>query len=212
MSNLWTISEDSFDPSGLRHQETIFTLGNGYLSTRGAFEEGYPDDHRATFIHGVFDAAPIVMTELANVPDWLPLVVLLNGERFSLHSGAIELFQREFDLRTGVLTRTVRWRSPSGHVATLIFERFASLADVIVAAAVRVGEARVVLTGGCFQNRALTERAIASLGAAGFRPYWHQRVPPNDGGLSLGQAVAAAALRLGQRAGLAQGKQALTKQ
>ncbi len=129
MSNLWTISEDSFDPRGLRHQETIFTLGNGYLSTRGAFEEGYPDDHRATFIHGVFDAAPIVVTELANAPDWLPLTVHLNGERFALDTGTVESFHRALDLRTGTLTRTVRWRSPSGLGATLTFERFASLAD-----------------------------------------------------------------------------------
>nr|MBI2904610.1 glycoside hydrolase family 65 protein [Chloroflexota bacterium] len=129
MSNLWLISEDSFDPSQQHHQETIFTIGNGYLSTRGAHEEGYPEEHRATFIHGVFDAAPISVTELANVPDWLPLTVHLNGERFSLTSGAVESFQRTLDLRTGVLTRTVRWRSPQGDTATIVLERFASLAD-----------------------------------------------------------------------------------
>ncbi|MBI2976361.1 MAG: glycoside hydrolase family 65 protein [Chloroflexi bacterium] len=129
MSNLWLISEDSFDPSHQHHQETIFTIGNGYLSTRGAHEEGYPEEHRATFIHGVFDAAPISVTELANVPDWLPLTVHLNGERFSLTSGAVESFQRTLDLRTGVLTRTVRWRSPQGDTATIVLERFASLAD-----------------------------------------------------------------------------------
>ena len=129
MSNLWTISEDSFDPRGLRHQETIFTLGNGYLSTRGAFEEGYPDDHRATFMHGVFDAAPIIFTELANAPDWLPLTIHLNGDRFSMDTGTVESFHRALDLRTGVVTRTVRWRSPSDLRATLTFERFASLAN-----------------------------------------------------------------------------------
>ena len=69
---MWTITEDSFNPKSLHHQETIFTIGNGYLSTRGAFEEGYPGARGATFIHGVFDAAPIVVTELANAPDWLP--------------------------------------------------------------------------------------------------------------------------------------------
>jgi hydrogenase maturation protein HypF len=37
----------------------------------------------------------------------------------------------------------------------------------------------------------LTERAIRRLREAGFRPYWHQRIPPNDGGIALGQAVAA---------------------
>ena len=54
-----------------------------------------------------------------------------------------------------------------------------------------VGEEKVVLTGGCFQNRYLLERAVRGLAAAGFRPYWHQRVPPNDGGIALGQIVAA---------------------
>ena len=129
MIDLWILSEDSFDPTKQYHKETIFTIGNGYLCTRGAFEEGYPDDHRATFIHGVFDAAPIVFTELANAPDWLPVAVYLNGERFSLDTGTIESFQRTLDLRTGLLTRVVRWRSPSGIAATLTFERFASLAD-----------------------------------------------------------------------------------
>jgi hydrogenase maturation protein HypF len=50
----------------------------------------------------------------------------------------------------------------------------------------------VLLTGGCFQNRMLTELAIARLTDAGGKVYWHQRVPPNDGGIALGQVVAAA--------------------
>jgi len=66
-----------------------------------------------------------------------------------------------------------------------------ALADAIVAVARRVGEPRVVLTGGCFQNRELTERSVRALETAGFRPYWHQRVPPNDGGIALGQLVVA---------------------
>lgn len=126
---MWIISETSFNPASQHHSETIFTLGNGYLGTRGAFEEGYPGDSRATFVHGVFDDVPLVFTELANAPDWLPLHIYLNGERFSLDAGTIEQFERRFDLRTGVLTRTVRWRSPLGNTATLVFERFASLAD-----------------------------------------------------------------------------------
>jgi trehalose/maltose hydrolase-like predicted phosphorylase len=129
MPDLWTLSEDSFDPKKQHHKETIFTIGNGYLSTRGAFEEGYPGDRRATFIHGVFDKAPIVFTELANAPDWLPVTIYLNSERFSLDSGTVDSFQRSLDLRTGLLTRVVRWRSPSGLAATLTFERFVSLAD-----------------------------------------------------------------------------------
>ena len=125
----WKITQDRFEPNRQHHQETVFTSGNGYLCSRGAVEEGYPGDSRATFLHGVFDRAPIVFTELANAPDWLPLVVLLNGERFSLASGTVEVFERSLDLRSGVLTRTVRWQSPAGHRATIQFQRFASLAD-----------------------------------------------------------------------------------
>jgi hydrogenase maturation protein HypF len=53
-------------------------------------------------------------------------------------------------------------------------------------------ERRVALTGGCFQNRLLTELAIQRLTSAGCRVYRHQRVPPNDGGIALGQVMAAA--------------------
>ena len=66
-----------------------------------------------------------------------------------------------------------------------------TLVEAIVALAERIGEPRVALSGGCFQNRYLTERAVRRLTAAGFSPYWHQRVPPNDGGIALGQIMAA---------------------
>jgi hydrogenase maturation protein HypF len=61
----------------------------------------------------------------------------------------------------------------------------------IVAVAKRIGLERVVLSGGVFQNAYLSERAVACLTAEGFRPFTHQRVPPNDGGIALGQAVIA---------------------
>ncbi len=68
-----------------------------------------------------------------------------------------------------------------------------TLAEMIVEAARTVGEKRVVLSGGCFQNVYLAGRTILRLQAEGFQPYWHQRVPPNDGGIALGQIVAATA-------------------
>jgi beta-phosphoglucomutase len=129
MNHLWQISETSFDPERQHHSETIFTIGNGYLSTRGAFEEGNLDDHRATFVHGVFDAAPIVFSELANAPDWLPVTIQVNGERFSMATGVIESYERTLDLHAGILTRKVDWRSPAGDRVKITFERFASLAD-----------------------------------------------------------------------------------
>jgi hydrogenase maturation protein HypF len=64
-----------------------------------------------------------------------------------------------------------------------------TLVEVIVSIAKEVGTQKVVLSGGCFQNRILTERACKRLGQEGFRVYIHQRVPTNDGGISLGQAI-----------------------
>ena len=66
------------------------------------------------------------------------------------------------------------------------------LAASIIAVARRIGRERVVLSGGCFQNALLTEMTIERLREAGFVPFWHRRIPPNDGGLAVGQALFAA--------------------
>jgi hydrogenase maturation protein HypF len=77
--------------------------------------------------------------------------------------------------------------------ASVISARFHNtLAEIIVAVARETGAKRVALTGGVFQNRYLTERAYRRLESEGFRPFTHQRLPPNDGGIALGQIVVAA--------------------
>lgn len=47
----------------------------------------------------------------------------------------------------------------------------------------------VLLTGGVMQNQLLAEMAISKLLKAGFKPHWHQHIPPNDGGLAVGQMI-----------------------
>jgi beta-phosphoglucomutase len=125
----WFITEEAFVPEELHHKETVFTLGNGYLGTRGSFEEGYPGARPATLIHGVYDDLPPANTELANAPDWPSLSILVDGERFGLDRGTVLSYRRDLDMRRGVLSRAVRWQSPAGHIVDLHFERFASLAD-----------------------------------------------------------------------------------
>jgi hydrogenase maturation protein HypF len=65
-----------------------------------------------------------------------------------------------------------------------------TLVEIIAAAAMKIKQNRVVLSGGCFQNKYLIEHTVKRLREEGFRPYWHQRVPPNDGGIALGQIYA----------------------
>jgi hydrogenase maturation protein HypF len=84
------------------------------------------------------------------------------------------------DLRGGVDGATVSARFHGG------------LIEAIIAVARRAGERHVLLTGGCFLNRRLLEGAVRRLTDEGFTPYWHQRIPPGDGGIALGQIVAAA--------------------
>ena len=78
----------------------------------------------------------------------------------------------------------------SGVPRPMVSARFHNtLAEMIVAVAEAIEEPRVVLSGGCFQNRYLLEGTVSRLRHAGFKPYWHQRLPPNDGGISVGQLV-----------------------
>ena len=88
------------------------------------------------------------------------------------------------DLRAGVAVPSIAARFHN------------AMAGLVVAGATRVRErtglTTVALSGGVFQNLLLLERAVAGLEAEGFAVLVHHRVPPNDGGISLGQAAVAA--------------------
>jgi hydrogenase maturation protein HypF len=84
----------------------------------------------------------------------------------------------------------------AGVGASQIAGRFhASVAEFLAAACERArlatGIGVVALSGGVFQNRLLLERLDERLHAAGFQVFTNRRVPPNDGGISLGQAAVA---------------------
>jgi hydrogenase maturation protein HypF len=100
----------------------------------------------------------------------------------------------EIDLRPAVRAIAADVRRGAG--ASSVAARFHETLARIVAAACRrarevEGLACVALSGGCFQNRLLEERAALLLEADGFEVLVHRKVPPNDGGLALGQAAVA---------------------
>ena len=65
-----------------------------------------------------------------------------------------------------------------------------TLVDIIINISQKSKQTNIILTGGCFQNKYLTERAILRLKQEKFVPFWHHTIPPNDGGIALGQIMA----------------------
>ncbi len=114
----------------------------------------------------------------------------------TLRAGEAAITPRIIDTRP--LIRAVATDTSRGVSAALIARRFHStLVDLIstVCGLLRqaTGLGAVVLSGGVFLNALLTCELSARLGAEGFRVYRHRLVPPNDGGLCLGQLAVAAA-------------------
>ncbi len=125
----WVVRERAFVPERQHHGETIFTVGNGQHCVRGSFEEGYPGDAPAAFMHRLWDDMPVSMSELASLPRWWGVEVWADGEPVRLDRGRVLDFERTLDLRTGVLSRIVRWEGTDGTRLRLGFERFVDFSE-----------------------------------------------------------------------------------
>jgi hydrogenase maturation protein HypF len=110
------------------------------------------------------------------------------GDRLPLLDQDPELFELDWEPLLLSLIGDLQRPARVGLVAARFHN---ALAQAVVEVAKKLGERRVILSGGCFQNRLLLERTVARLEAEGFEAVRHQRIPPNDGGIALGQAVAA---------------------
>jgi len=108
------------------------------------------------------------------------------GDQIALEPGPV-LRAIVDDLRDGVSTGVIAARFHTA-VATMIVETAERIRS-------RTGIATVGLSGGVFQNVTVTHAAAIALSEKGFSVLTHRLVPPNDGGLALGQAVIAATRR-----------------
>jgi hydrogenase maturation protein HypF len=100
---------------------------------------------------------------------------------------SVDVWQADWSAAVRAILADVQREVSSADIAAK-FHR--GLAELALSVARRMGIQQVALTGGCFQNRLLTGQTIERLSASGFSPRWHQRIPPNDGGIALGQVVA----------------------
>jgi kojibiose phosphorylase len=129
MTSPWLVVEDGFDPALATRYETLFTVGNGYLGTRGALEEGHQGALPGTFLGGVFDHHDSAVIDLVKAPDWVSLAVVVNGVRLDVTSATVLEHRRTLDMRTGTLSRDTLFADAQGRRTRLSTQRFASVAD-----------------------------------------------------------------------------------
>ena len=141
----WRIRELSFDPAFAARNETIFALANGHVGLRGNLEEAAGNVTPGTYINGFFEEAPITYGEAAfgfarnhqvmlNVADGTRIQVIVGDEPLDLGSGTVEAYERSLDLRTGIVTRSIRWRAGGGTAVEVVSRRLVSLVHTDIAA------------------------------------------------------------------------------
>src|SRR3954470_4083460 len=125
----WQVVEDGFDPVLANTYETLLTTGNGYLGTRGSLEESYEGALPGTFLRGVFDHHDSAVIDLVKAPDWVALVVEVNGTRLDVTSSSVVRHRRVLDMRDGTLSRETVFCDSEGRRTRVETVRFASSAD-----------------------------------------------------------------------------------
>jgi kojibiose phosphorylase len=128
MSDTWLLTEDRLRPELLPWKESLFSIANGLLGTRGSFEEGYQGSVPATFMHGLFVTPPAGLPYLSPLPDWTGCSITVDGVPFRLDQHPPAGYERVLDMRNGVLTRRVLWRGPGTGLVRVEFRRLLSMA------------------------------------------------------------------------------------
>ena len=137
----WTITEKAFDRKTNYRNETTFSLSNGYIGTRGTFEEAYDFDIdtglEGNFVNGFYESekirygeanfgSPAYSQSLLNLPNLKETKLYVDGEEFSMESGTVEGYARTLHMKEGFLERRLVWTSPGGKTVEIRIERLVS--------------------------------------------------------------------------------------
>ena len=125
----WVVEESGFDRERANFHETLFTVGNGRLGTRGSLEEGHLGQLSGTFLAGVYDGHDVPVIDLVNCPDWVDTAVVVGGVRLDVDTCTVVTHHRCLDLRDGLLTRSTVFEDVEGRRTRLETMRCASMAD-----------------------------------------------------------------------------------
>jgi kojibiose phosphorylase len=110
----WHILDVGWDPSTQQTTETLLTLGNGYLGSRGILEETPVGCQPGTFLAGLFDSTGAQVTEMINAPNPISLLLAVGGEKLGVASMDVLDFRRILDMHRGLLYRETLYRTAIG--------------------------------------------------------------------------------------------------
>lgn len=137
----WDITEEAFRMEHVYRNETTFALSNGYIGTRGTFEEGYDfsvdEGLEGNFINGFYESEkirygewnygfPKMSQSLLNLPNLKTVKLFLEEEEFDMRRGKLIDSRRILHMKEGVLERKVQWQSPSGREVQIRTRRLVS--------------------------------------------------------------------------------------
>src|SRR6185503_3878866 len=133
----WAVTESRLDLDVLAQSESVFALSNGHIGLRGNLEEGEPHGLPGTYLNAFYEVRPLPYAEagfgypedgqtVVNVTNGKIIRLLVDDEPFDIRYGELLDHRRSLDLRAGVLTRQVCWRSPSGREVELRSTRLVS--------------------------------------------------------------------------------------
>lgn len=129
MINLWKITQNNYDSNLNRKYETIFTLANGYRGMRGALEFSKKGE-RGNLIAGIFNQSEAVVTEIVNCQDPLGLNIYIEDEMLDIDNCQVLSFNRELDMKSGVLHTEVEIKTQKGKITRIVSQRFVSRNNV----------------------------------------------------------------------------------
>lgn len=137
----WDITETEPSREHNYRNETIFSIGNGYLGTRGTFEENYDfgkgNGMEGNFLNGFYESEPIRYGEfnygfpkksqsMLNVTNAKILRIVVDHEEFHLYDGNVTEYERNLSLQDGVLSRSCIWETLTHKKMRITMERLAS--------------------------------------------------------------------------------------
>ncbi len=143
----WLLIQRGYSRDTFKAWEGLFTLGSGGLHVRGSLEEPlanapqneeysrqpanvtsevmrHPISKWGTYVPGIYGRHPVLGLQLINLPWFLWLVPIVDGERLDMQRCEIRMHERRMNLREAILSRSVTWMTGSGKSVELEYARY----------------------------------------------------------------------------------------